>query len=175
MRITENFVLFWESPLSNFYPYVNKSVKDDEVQPLNFTYDNLTWNTSEQLFMYQKALFFNDYNIAETIKNCLRPEDAKRLGRKIKNFDEDRWNKVSTEIMFQAVYAKFSQLESLRQYILQEKFNNKHFVEASPFDKIWGIGLHYNDKLCDNRDNWLGQNKLGQVLDNVRNKIKTSL
>lgn len=174
MRITNKYILFWNGVFSNFYPYDSKKVKTEDVEPLNFQLENMKWKTSEQYFMYKKAMFFGDAQTAELIKNSTRPEDAKRLGRKVKNFDEKKWSQVSSQIMFDAVYAKFSQNEALKKYILDKRFDNKHFVEASPFDKIWGIGIHYNDRLCDNESNWLGENKLGKVIDLVRKELKNN-
>lgn len=171
MRVTDKYVLFWESEFSNFYPYEHKGIKTEDVEPLNFEADGYEWKTSEQYFMYQKAMFFHDFEIADKIKATVRPEEAKKLGRKIKNFNEEEWSKVSFDMMFNAVYAKFSQNERLKNILLDNKFKDKNFVEASPFDKIWGIGLHYDDKLCDDETNWLGENKLGKVLDKVRNTL----
>lgn len=170
MRITKKYILFWGGEFSNFYPYSKKNVASSVV-PLNFTLENKVWKTSEQYFMYKKAIFFNDTEIAEKILHTERPEDAKKLGRQVKNFNADEWEKVSDEIMYNGVYAKFSQNEHLKKFILQPIFDNKHFVEASPLDRIWGIGLHYSDELCDDSKNWKGQNKLGKILDRVRQKL----
>lgn len=93
MRVTDKFILFWGSIFSNFYPYENKEVKTKDVKPLDFKIDGFKWKTSEHYFMYQKAIFFKDYETAEKIKQCIRPEEAKRLGRKVKNFDNEAWEK----------------------------------------------------------------------------------
>jgi ribA/ribD-fused uncharacterized protein len=42
-------------------------------------------------------------------------------------------------------------------------------VEASPLDRVWGVGLTENDPLADDEKYWLGQNLLGKALDEVRN------
>lgn len=173
MRITNKYILFWGSIFSNFYPYETKEIKSEDVEPLNFKLDNDEWKTSEHYFMYQKAVFFHDLETAEKIKLCVRPEEAKRLGRQVKNFNDAEWEKVSFDIMYKAVYAKFSQNQRLKKQLLDENLQDKSFVEASPFDKIWGIGLHYNDKRCDNESTWLGDNKLGKVLDKVRSTLLT--
>lgn len=44
-------------------------------------------------------------------------------------------------------------------------------VEASPFDKVWGVGLSADDPLIHDKRNWLGLNLLGKVLMQVRDKI----
>ena len=41
-------------------------------------------------------------------------------------------------------------------------------VEASPYDRIWGIGLPAGDRRALNKDTWLGENLLGYALTKVR-------
>lgn len=172
MRITDKYVFFWGSMLSNFFPYENKSVETNSVKPLNFEKNGIKWKTSEHYFMYQKAIYFKDFETAKKIISATRPEVAKKLGRQVKNFNAEEWSKVSEDAMYMAVYAKFSQNKELRMALLDPKFDGKEFVEASPFDRIWGIGLHYNDEKCDDPNNWLGENKLGKILNKVRQALQ---
>lgn len=171
MRITDKHILFWDNEFSNFYPYVNKSVKTNDVKPLNIKAFGKTFPTSEHLFMYLKAIEFGDKESANLILRAKRPEEAKRIGRSVKGFDKDIWDEKCFECMKFAVMQKFTQDERLKKYILSERFDNKNFVEASPFDLIWGIGIHYSDKNADDESKWRGENKLGKVLDEVRNEI----
>ena len=70
--------------------------------------------------------------------------------------------------MVDANKAKYSHNEDLKKLITSYEFKGKGYVEASPVDRIWGIGLGENDPLADDEKNWKGQNLLGKALDEVR-------
>lgn len=163
MRITDKYIFFWEGELSNFYPC-----------NLSYLSDN-TWikcTTSEQMFMWFKAITFQDYDTAKLILQAETPKEAKKLGRKVKGFDESTWNLVKEKIMRFVLYKKFMYNAKLRDYLLNPEFDGKIFVEASPYDKIWGVGLGQDDPLIDDENNWLGQNLLGKLLTDLREIIK---
>lgn len=141
--------------LSNFYP-------------CEFEFNDKMFNFSEQCFMYQKALLFNDFEIAEQILNETDVRKIKALGRKVKDFDNELWDKHKEDFMFNACYAKFSQNDKLKDFLLST--GNREIVEASPVDSIWGIGFS-SDKAMENVDKW-GQNLLGKTLMKVRAVLK---
>ncbi|ORX73443.1 hypothetical protein BCR32DRAFT_237686 [Anaeromyces robustus] len=132
------------------------------------------FRNSEQYFMWIKAKTFGDEEIANKIlKQGANPQQAKKFGRLVKNYDSKYhhiWNNKRYQVMVDANMLKFSQNEELKKLFLSKKFNNKHFVEASPFDTIWGIGCPV-DKALDDKSNWKGMNLLGQALDEVREKL----
>ncbi len=66
---------------------------------------------------------------------------------------------------------KFS-LPQLKKEILAT--GDKHLVEASPFDGIWGIKMGENHRHVENPDKWRGLKLLGEVLMKVRKELKTS-
>jgi ribA/ribD-fused uncharacterized protein len=74
--------------------------------------------------------------------------------------------------MVAANYFKYSQNEEFKEALLNPEFDGKHFVEASPYDKIWGVGLGEDNPLVDDETNWKGQNLLGKALDEVRRTLK---
>ena len=152
MKVVNNKVFFWSGVFSNWHP-------------CTFTYKNITFNCSEQALMYEKAMLFNDVNIANQILNAKLPKEQKNLGRKVNNYDDKIWSPQREQIMVDILYCKFSQNEKLKNKMLQYKDYN--FVEASPYDIIWGIGLHEDDNLILNENNWRGQNLLGKCLDKV--------
>jgi ribA/ribD-fused uncharacterized protein len=159
VKIYDKHVAFWGSPFSNFYEC--KFVEGDNV-----------WSSSEQCFMAKKAIFFGDRETFLEIIQSKTPKEAKKLGRKVKNFDEKAWSEVSFNMMYEAVYAKFSQNEDLKTLLLSEEYENKSFVEGSPYDAIWGVKMYWNNPKIDDENNWKGENKLGKVLDKVREELK---
>jgi ribA/ribD-fused uncharacterized protein len=49
---------------------------------------------------------------------------------------------------------------------------NRFFVEASPFDCVWGIGMDENAENVEDPSYWLGLNLLGQALTLVKNELR---
>ena len=64
---------------------------------------------------------------------------------------------------------KFSQNDKLLEYMLNTK--NKILVEASPYDRIWGIGMKFNDPRALTPSEWNGLNLLGKCLMKVRQDL----
>jgi len=116
--------------------------------------------------MAQKALLFDDREYFERILDKESPKDAKDLGRQICNFDAQLWDSRKYEIVTQGNLLKFSQNETLKQFLLQTK--NKILAEASPADPVWGIGLTEDNPLAHIPAQWPGQNLLGFALMEVR-------
>lgn len=160
-EIKDGYALFWQGMFSNFYPckIINPEGKK--------------FISSEQYFMYRKADFFNDHEIAEKILLANTPKEAKALGRKVKGFDTHLWDQYRFEIMEFCVRKKFEQNKDLRDELLSNKYENVNFVEASPYDKIWGIGYGIDDALS-HKSSW-GRNLLGKVLDKVRKDLKNGI
>lgn len=159
MRITNNCVFFWGSEFSNFYEVVPKlQFMDGE------------FSTSEQIFMFLKATHFKDGDAATLILNSTTPQQAKKFGRLVHNFDNVEWEKVRENYMFEAVYTKFSQNVALREKITDPCYDGMRFVEAHPYDNIWGIGMgeRHPDLLQETK--W-GLNLLGKTINKVREVI----
>ena len=163
VNITENYVAFWGSIFSNFYKCDIHATNDWWDRPID-----LHFSSSEQYFMWEKATYFNDNETAEKILNAETPVDAKRLGREVKNFNDKEWEKVREAAMWNAVWLKFSQNEDLKKVITDPIFAKRHFVEGSPIDKIWGVGLVWTDPKIADEKNWNGLNLFGKTLDKVR-------
>ena len=119
--------------------------------------------------MASKAKLFKDYDTMAQIIITTEPKQQKALGRKIKNFDQNEWDKNKEQIIFDANYAKFTQNTKLKQRLLS--FENRTFVEASKSDKIYGIGIGVRDEKANNPRNWRGQNLLGMVITKIRDSL----
>ena len=159
MKVTDKYVFFWGGPFSNFAP-VEEGIE----------FDGFRFHTSEHVFMYIKAKTFNDDEIAEKIKNALDPKTAKKLGRKVRGFNEQVWEKHRDNAMKTAVQLKFDASSEFRNELLKEKYRNKTFVEASPYDCIWGIGMSMDDPDVNNESKWRGLNLLGNILTKLRDE-----
>lgn len=121
--------------------------------------------------MFKKALIFKDYAQADKIMDTNDPKEQKALGRKVLNFDADVWESVCLDVVFRANYAKFTQNEILYKLITTEEWFDKEFVESSPEDKIWGIGLDEHNALAYNKSTWQGRNWLGKCITEVRDGL----
>ena len=137
--------------------------------PCKFEVDNITYTSAEQYMMAEKAKLFGDEEIRTQILNTSDPRKCKALGRKVKNFDKDLWNQNKIQIVNQGNKEKFMQNDTLKQFLLST--GDKVLVEASPTDRIWGIGLGKNNPDALDPAKWRGKNLLGFSLMNVRESI----
>ncbi|MFK7814256.1 MAG: NADAR family protein [Maribacter sp.] len=138
-----------------------------------FTKKEDTYKTAEHFMMSEKARLFNDSEIRTKIIACEHPAEAKKLGRKVANFDPKIWDEQKYAIVKEANYLKFSQHTDLKEFLLNTK--DRILVEASPVDAIWGIGLAQNDSDAQNPNLWQGENLLGFALMEVRDEINSNL
>ncbi|EJQ3973494.1 NADAR family protein [Listeria monocytogenes] len=136
----------------------------------SFKVDGVEYNCAEQFMMAEKAKLFNDMEMREKILAAKHPKQAKDFGRLIRGFQEDIWLKNRFNIVMRANQAKFSQNEELKKFLMQTK--NRILVEASPVDKIWGIGMAADNKNVENLLYWKGLNLLGFALMAVRDELE---
>ncbi|ACK40065.1 NADAR family protein [Listeria monocytogenes] len=136
----------------------------------SFKVDGVEYNCAEQFMMAEKAKLFNDMEMREKILAAKHPKQAKDFGRLISGFQEDIWLKNRFNIVMRANQAKFSQNEELKKFLMQTK--NRILVEASPVDKIWGIGMATDNKNVENPLYWKGLNLLGFALMVVRDELE---
>ena len=155
--MNNKYHFFWGGPFSNWYPA--------EIE-----YKGHKFPTTEHAFMWEKALTFGDAETAAKILVAPTPNDAKKLGRQVKNFNSESWTAVGFEVMVLVNLAKFTQHQNLN-YLIRK---NNNYVEASPYDKIWGIGMGIEHPDINDESKWKGQNLLGKALDRVQYEIKST-
>jgi ribA/ribD-fused uncharacterized protein len=158
--MSEQFTFFWNGPFSQWYSS-------------SFEIDGIRFITAEQFMMYSKAILFKDEDIAYKIMKSADPMEQKALGRKVKNFNIETWSDavgprlpIAWSIVRKGSWNKFSQNPDLLKVLAATAGTT--LVEASPDDKIWGIGLGEWDDRKFYRKNWQGTNWLGEILTNVR-------
>jgi ribA/ribD-fused uncharacterized protein len=152
--MTEKFTFFWGGPFSQWH----KSEFNDHFR---------NYNCMEQFMMYHKAVLMGDDDTAKKIlKTPFNPREYKALGRQVSPFDAKLWNEKSKEIVHKGNVFKFTQNQDLLKLLAATKETT--LVEASPYDKIWGVGLKESDPRIQYRDQWKGRNLLGEILTEVR-------
>ena len=166
-KVTDRYVLFFgydrpepECCLQQWYP--------SKFTETNSSGEELHFTTSEQYMMYHKALLMKDNEIAEKTLQAETPADAKKLGREVRNFNQDVWNDNCDRVVEQGQYLKFGQNEDLKKVLLAT--GDREIVETSPNDTFWGIGFNTEDAEA-HVDEW-GENKLGKALERARERLR---
>lgn len=134
-----------------------------------FVVEGIRYNTTEHWMMAEKARLFEDEEILEQILASDSPGEAKDLGRKVRNFDQQIWEAERFAIVRKGNYHKFSQDKALSTFLLNTK--ERIIVEASPVDSIWGIGMTADSGTIENPHTWRGLNLLGFALMEVRDAL----
>lgn len=160
-----DYVFFW----GHTGDKINKGVFS-QWKPAEFVVNGITYKTAEHWMMAEKARLFQDDESLQKILKSKTPAEAKKLGRKVKNFDVKVWEEQCFEFVVQGNVHKFGQNQELLEFILST--DNKVLVEASPYDKIWGIGMNQNDVYCVDPLAWKGKNLLGFALMEARERLK---
>jgi len=147
------------SRLQNWYPSVFHAVNNPAIR----------FYTAEHAIMHAKAILFSDLATAEKILNAATPKEAGALGREVKNFDSNVWKQNVDRVAEEVFWAKFSQVRECREALLAT--GEKGLAEASPTDKVWGIGFRA-DEAEGNEKQW-GRNIAGRALEKVRTRLRT--
>lgn len=132
----------------------------------SFVVNEVTYESAEHWMMAKKAELFGDEKQLKNIISDPNPANAKKYGRKVKDFDPLIWEEKAYQIVVEGNLHKFSQNAELGKFLLSTR--DKVIVEASPFDSIWGIGT---DKHLVDPKEWKGTNLLGFALMEVREEL----
>ena len=166
-----------EKPLKYLFFWGHQPSKDGRITQTclsqwwvsSFVVDGITYPTAEHWMMAQKAKLFEDDKVFEQILKAASPAEAKKLGRQIQNFDEERWLAQRDQIVVEGNFHKFSQNNALKEFLQQTQ--RRILAEASPIDTIWGIGLAADNPAIVYPEKWQGSNLLGFALMEVRDRL----
>lgn len=136
----------------------------------DFEVNGIKYSSMEQYMMHQKAVLFNDNEIAEQILAISDVGKIKDLGRKVKKYNDVIWNGMRQIIIYEGLLEKFRQNDGLRNELLAS--GQDILAECAVQDRIWGIGLSMKDEKRFNMEEWQGQNLLGFSLMRVREALQ---
>lgn len=136
----------------------------------DFVVDGVSYANAEQWMMAGKARLFGDEEVLAEILAAHDPGTIKALGRKVRGFDEGLWRARRLDLVTEGNVAKFSQDEALRAHLLGT--GDAVLVEASPLDRVWGIGLAANHPDAGDPRRWRGLNLLGFALMRARARLR---
>jgi conserved hypothetical protein, ribA/ribD-fused len=156
--LIESYYYFWET----IHPF-------SQWHKCAFEIDGLQFNSAEQFMMHGKAILFSDFETAEQILKSKNVREQKQLGRQVKGFDNTIWELNAPSIVYKGNKEKFKQSDDFLNLLFSTK--GKTIVEASPDDKIWGIGLTEHQEESKSLTTWKGTNWLGIVLTELREEL----
>jgi len=156
MMTTDRFVFFWNGWPSQWFASA-------------FVVESVTYCCAEQFMMAEKARIFGDVEAERAILATRVPAKQKAIGRKVRGFDEAVWNSVCRGIAYRGNFARFEQNAQLAGALLAT--GERTIVEASPRDRVWGVGLAKGDPRVLTPSRWLGSNWLGVALMQVRDEL----
>jgi ribA/ribD-fused uncharacterized protein len=131
--------------------------------------DEVRFATAEHYMMWRKAKLFGDEEVAAQVLAAVHPKQAKDFGRRVRGFEEDAWVAHRYGIVVDGNAAKFGHNPELGGYLAGT--GNRVLVEASPVDRVWGIGLAADDPRAGKPRAWRGLNLLGFALADVRAQL----
>jgi ribA/ribD-fused uncharacterized protein len=134
--------------------------------PAPFVIDGVRYPTAEHFMMAEKARLFGDSEARDRILAAGSPAAAKKLGRGVRGFHEQKWTRARFDIVVAGSRAKFGQNPTLAAFLAGTK--DRVLVEASPVDRVWGIGLAATSAAAIRPEDWRGLNLLGFALMQAR-------
>ncbi len=137
--------------------------------PCTFTVDGVEYASAEHWMMAAKARLFEDEEAIGKVLAAPTPAEAKALGRLVRGFDEEVWTARRFALVVEGNMAKFGQDEALLTYLLGT--GGRVLVEASPRDRVWGIGLGAGNEQATDPTRWRGLNLLGFALMEARERL----
>ncbi|MFD0870200.1 NADAR family protein [Paenibacillus residui] len=161
------FLLFWGHTPSRDGSIDKSCLSQWWMSP--FVVEGTEYSCAEQYMMAEKARLFRDDEMLAAILQAKHPKEMKAFGRAVRNFDKAVWDSQCYAIVKQGCLAKFSQNPQLGNFLRSTQ--NRILVEASPRDRIWGIGMGPSNPDAENPMKWRGRNLLGFALTEARDEL----
>ncbi|GGN76685.1 hypothetical protein GCM10011579_058060 [Streptomyces albiflavescens] len=150
--------------------------------PSPFVVDDVEYATAEHWMMASKARLFGDEEAERAVLAASNPALAKKAGRLVRGFDEAIWERERFGIVVEGSVHKFAAHTDLREFLLGTGERSEMgvppaeswgrvLVEASPMDRVWGIGLAADDERASDPERWRGPNLLGFALMEARERL----
>jgi ribA/ribD-fused uncharacterized protein len=140
--------------------------------PSRFVVDGVEYATAEHWMMAGKARLFGDAEAERAVLAAAHPAEAKKAGRLVRGFDEAIWQRERLAIVTEGSVHKFTADAALRDFLLAT--GDRVLVEASPVDRVWGIGLAATDTAAEDPSRWRGLNLLGFALMEARERLRVA-
>ncbi|MEV7322066.1 NADAR family protein [Streptomyces sp. NPDC093970] len=140
--------------------------------PSPFVVEGVEYATAEHWMMAAKARLFGDAEAERRILAAGHPAEAKKAGRLVRDFDGPTWDRERFGIVTEGSVHKFAADADLREFLLAT--GDRVLVEASPVDRIWGIGLAATDDAATDPTRWKGLNLLGFALMEARQTLRAT-
>ena len=140
--------------------------------PSPFTVDGVRYATAEHWMMAAKARLFLDAEAERLALAAEHPAEAKKAGRLVRGFDDAVWARERFRIVVEGSVHKFAAHPELRGFLLGT--GERVLVEASPLDRVWGIGLAATDQGAGDPERWKGPNLLGFALMEARERLRAT-
>lgn len=139
----------------------------------HFQIEGVAYSCAEQFMMAEKARMFGDKEMLLKIMETTYPKEMKAYGRAVQGFDKEAWEKACYDIVKRGNLEKFIQNPELLRFLLGTE--RRILVEASPRDRIWGIGMGKSNPDVENPLKWRGANLLGFALTEVRDELSEGI
>ncbi|MFI1166652.1 NADAR family protein [Streptomyces sp. NPDC020801] len=150
--------------------------------PAPFTVDGVTYASAEHWMMAGKARLFQDSEAERRVPAAGHPAEAKKAGRLVRGFDDAIWARERFRIVVEGSVHKFAAHPELRAFLVDTGARSEMgvppaegwgrvLVEASPVDRVWGIGLAADDEAAADPERWRGPNLLGFALMEARERL----
>lgn len=125
------------------------------------------FRTAEHAFAHAKAELMGDAETARLVTRAASCAAAKALGRRVAPWDEALWVREREGVMLRVLRAKLRSNPDLEAML--RATGDRAIAEASPHDRIWGIGLRREN--AERGEKWRGKNLLGKAWERAREEL----